>query len=185
MPTPIESIGQIAISTHDLSRAVAFYRDALGLDYLFEAGPLAFFMCGDVRLMLAVPETSEVDHPSSIIYFRVENRSRARRARRPRGAFRRRAAPDRTHAGPRALDDVLPRPRPKPARADERGHVDSVSTTVTSRPRSSGTVTDTCAGSLCRAAEYAASVFACETTLSATTSAPGSSRPRTSVKSAS
>ena len=70
MPTPIENIGQIAISTHDL-RAVSFYRDALGLDYLFEAGPLAFFMCGDVRLMLAAPENAEVDHPSSIIYFRV------------------------------------------------------------------------------------------------------------------
>jgi len=78
MPTPIESIGQIAISTHDLPRAVAFYRDALGLDYLFEAGPLAFFMCGGVRLMLAVPETSEVDHPSSIIYFRVDDIAAAR-----------------------------------------------------------------------------------------------------------
>ena len=78
MPTPIESIGQVAISTHDLSRAVAFYRDALGLDYLFEAGPLAFFMCGDVRLMLAVPGTPEGDHPSSIIYFRVENIEAAR-----------------------------------------------------------------------------------------------------------
>ena len=51
-PTPIQSIGQIAINTRDVQRAVAFYRDALGLDYLFEAGPLAFFMCGDVRVML-------------------------------------------------------------------------------------------------------------------------------------
>ena len=54
---PTLEIGQIAIPTHDLPRAVAFYRDALGLEYLFEAGPLAFFMCGDVRIMLAVPET--------------------------------------------------------------------------------------------------------------------------------
>ena len=30
-------------------------------------------MCGDVRLMLAVPENPEVDHPSSIVYFRVED----------------------------------------------------------------------------------------------------------------
>jgi methylmalonyl-CoA/ethylmalonyl-CoA epimerase len=71
MSTPISSIGQIAIRTHDLPSAVAFYRDALGLEYLFEAGPLAFFRCGDVRLMLAVPEGSETDHPSSVIYFRV------------------------------------------------------------------------------------------------------------------
>lgn len=78
MPTPIQNIGQIAISTHDLPRAVAFYRDALGLDYLFKAGLLAFFTCGDVRLMLAVPENAEVDHPSSIIYFRVEDLEAAR-----------------------------------------------------------------------------------------------------------
>jgi len=74
----LESIGQIAIRTHDLPRAVAFYRDALGLEYLFEAGPLAFFRCGDVRLMLAVPENEEVDHPSSTIYFRVRDIDSAR-----------------------------------------------------------------------------------------------------------
>ena len=73
MATPIQSIGQIAINTRDVQRAVAFYRDALGLDYLFEAGPLAFFMCGDVRLMLSVAESAEFDHPSSILYFRVDD----------------------------------------------------------------------------------------------------------------
>ena len=78
MTTPIRSIGQIAITTHDIARAVEFYRDALGLEYLFEAGPLAFFRCGDVRIMLAVPETEEVDHPSSIVYFRVDDIEAAR-----------------------------------------------------------------------------------------------------------
>ncbi len=73
MATPIQSIGQIAINSGDVQRAVAFYRDALGLDYLFEAGPLAFFMCGDVRLMLSVAESAEFDHPSSTIYFRVDD----------------------------------------------------------------------------------------------------------------
>jgi methylmalonyl-CoA/ethylmalonyl-CoA epimerase len=77
MPT-LERIGQIAISTHDLPRAVAFYRDSLGLEYLFEAGPLAFFRCGEVRIMLAVPENAEVDHPSSILYFHVEDIHAAR-----------------------------------------------------------------------------------------------------------
>jgi methylmalonyl-CoA/ethylmalonyl-CoA epimerase len=76
--TPIRSIGQIAINTHDIDRAVAFYRDALGLELLFEAGPLAFFMCGDVRIMLAVPEKPEFDHPSSTVYFRVEDIRAAR-----------------------------------------------------------------------------------------------------------
>jgi methylmalonyl-CoA/ethylmalonyl-CoA epimerase len=71
MPTPIENIGQVAIRARDLPAAVAFYRDMLGLEFLFEAGTLAFLMCGDVRLMLAVPENDTVDHESSTVYFRV------------------------------------------------------------------------------------------------------------------
>jgi catechol 2,3-dioxygenase-like lactoylglutathione lyase family enzyme len=35
MTAPITSIGQISIRVHDLERAVAFYRDALGLQFLF------------------------------------------------------------------------------------------------------------------------------------------------------
>jgi methylmalonyl-CoA/ethylmalonyl-CoA epimerase len=76
--TPITSIGQIAINTRDVPRAVAFYRDALGLEFLFETGPLAFLMCGDVRLMLSRPESPEFDHPSSTIYFRVDDIEAAR-----------------------------------------------------------------------------------------------------------
>lgn len=72
MPTtPIQSVGQISIRTHDLPAAVAFYRDKLGLEFLFDAGPLAFLMCGGVRLMLSVPESAEFDHPSSTVYFVV------------------------------------------------------------------------------------------------------------------
>jgi len=84
MPT-LESIGQIAVTTHDLPRSVAFYRESLGLEYLFEAGPLAFFRCGDVRIMLAVPENEEVDHPSSIVYFRVADIAAAREELAARG----------------------------------------------------------------------------------------------------
>ena len=69
--TPIQNVGQVAIRARDLPAAVAFYRDVLGLDFLFEAGTLAFLMCGDVRLMLAVPENDGVDHESSTVYFRV------------------------------------------------------------------------------------------------------------------
>ena len=78
MPTPLASIGQIAIRVHDVERATAFYRDALGLEFLFEAGPLAFLMCGDVRLMLTTPESDEFDHPSSTLYFRVDDIDAAR-----------------------------------------------------------------------------------------------------------
>ncbi|HUE55254.1 MAG TPA: VOC family protein [Candidatus Udaeobacter sp.] len=67
----IKNIGQISIIVHDLERATAFYRDMLGLPLLFTAGNLAFFDCGGVRLMLGPAETPELDHPSSILYFRV------------------------------------------------------------------------------------------------------------------
>ena len=68
----LSTIGQIAVRVRDLPRAVAFYRDALGLPLLFQAPPaLAFFQCGDVRVMLSTPEKPEFDHPASVIYFRV------------------------------------------------------------------------------------------------------------------
>lgn len=67
----LERIGQIAIPVHDVPRAIAFYRDVLGLRFLFEAPPsMAFLECGGVRLMLAIPEAAH-DHPSSIFYFTV------------------------------------------------------------------------------------------------------------------
>ena len=71
--TQINKIGQIAINVHDTTRAVEFYRDSLGLKLLFTAGQLAFFDCGGVRLMLSPPEKPEFDHPSSILYFTVDN----------------------------------------------------------------------------------------------------------------
>jgi len=67
----IDGIGQISIIAHDLPRATAFYRDVLGLPLLFTAGNLAFFDCGGVRLMFGPASAPELDHPSSILYFRV------------------------------------------------------------------------------------------------------------------
>ena len=68
------AIGQIAVNAHDLERAVAFYKDTLGLKHLFNVPPkMAFFDCGGVRLMLAIPERPDLDHPSSILYFKVED----------------------------------------------------------------------------------------------------------------
>jgi len=75
----ITRIGQIAINIHDLDRAIAFYRDKLGLPLLFTAGTLAFFDCGGVRLMLSPPEKPEFDHPGSILYFTVPDISAAHR----------------------------------------------------------------------------------------------------------
>ena len=70
----LKRIGQIAVSVSNLERAVAFYRDTLGLKFLFQAPPgLAFFMCGDVRLMLALPEKDQAAKMSSVIYYLVDD----------------------------------------------------------------------------------------------------------------
>jgi methylmalonyl-CoA/ethylmalonyl-CoA epimerase len=79
-------IGQIAIVVQDLDRAVAFYRDTLGMRFLFQAPPkLAFFDCGGVRLMLDVPEEEEFKHPASILYYKVDDIKATWAALRDRG----------------------------------------------------------------------------------------------------
>lgn len=70
-------IAQIAVRVKDVSRATEFYRDKLGLPFLFDAPGLAFFQCGDIMLMLSQPSTPEFDHPSAILYFQVEEISSA------------------------------------------------------------------------------------------------------------
>ena len=70
-PTFPHAVGQISLIAKDQARAVAFYRDVVGLPFLFEFPGLAFFMCGTVRLMLSAPESAEFDHPSSVIYLTV------------------------------------------------------------------------------------------------------------------
>jgi methylmalonyl-CoA/ethylmalonyl-CoA epimerase len=66
----LSQIGQVAINVKDVKRATAFYRDTLGMKFLFEFPNLAFFDCAGVRLMLTIPE-KEFDHPSSVLYYRV------------------------------------------------------------------------------------------------------------------
>ena len=68
----LSKIEQIALNAHDIDRAVAFYRDKLGMKHLFSVPPnLAFFDCDGIRLMLSLPPKPEFDHPGSIIYFNV------------------------------------------------------------------------------------------------------------------
>jgi methylmalonyl-CoA/ethylmalonyl-CoA epimerase len=70
MSAGVTSIGQIAVTVQDLPRAVAFYRDALGLQYLFEASGMAFFDCSGTRLMLSKAEKADSTY-GSIIYYRT------------------------------------------------------------------------------------------------------------------
>jgi len=68
----ITSIGQIALTVKDVPRALAFYRDVLGLPFLFEAANMAFFDCGGVRLMLTVSENPGATY-GSIIYYKTSD----------------------------------------------------------------------------------------------------------------
>ena len=68
----LAQIGQIAVPVSDIERAVAFYRDALGMRFLFQAPPgLGFFDCGGVRLMLDAPAKAQTESHSSVIYYKV------------------------------------------------------------------------------------------------------------------
>jgi len=67
-------IGQIAVPVADIDRAVAFYRDTLGMQFLFQAPPgLGFFDCSGVRLMLDAAETPPSEKYSSVIYYKVSD----------------------------------------------------------------------------------------------------------------
>lgn len=72
--TRLSTIGQIAMAVKDLPRAIEFYRDRLGLRFLFQAPPaLAFFDCAGVRLLVEVPPDKEFAHPGSPLYFKVDD----------------------------------------------------------------------------------------------------------------
>jgi len=81
----LRKIGQVYVTAKDLARAVTFYRDALGMRFLFEVPNMAFFDCGGVRLMLGVPEKAEFAHPASILYYDVADLDGAYETLRERG----------------------------------------------------------------------------------------------------
>jgi methylmalonyl-CoA/ethylmalonyl-CoA epimerase len=66
------TVGQLLIPVEDLDRAIAFYRDTLGLRFLFSAPPqMSFFQSGNVRLLVGVPEVGRPRQRGSQIYFQV------------------------------------------------------------------------------------------------------------------
>jgi methylmalonyl-CoA/ethylmalonyl-CoA epimerase len=69
-------IGQISLTVKDIDRSTAFYRDTLGIQFLFRAPNLAFFDCAGVRLMLGLPEGSGERH-NSVLYFKLDEIERA------------------------------------------------------------------------------------------------------------
>jgi methylmalonyl-CoA/ethylmalonyl-CoA epimerase len=66
----LQEVGQIAFTVRNLAEAKSFYRDVLGLKFLFEAGVMAFFQCGSVRLMIGEAEKPSISE-GTMVYFRV------------------------------------------------------------------------------------------------------------------
>lgn len=69
----LSTIGQISVTVKELDRAVTFYRDQLGMQFLFRVPNMAFFDCSGVRLMLSIPEEQSDDIHSSVLYYRVDD----------------------------------------------------------------------------------------------------------------
>src|SRR5215475_508464 len=88
----LAEIGQIAVTVSDVSAALRFYRDILGLTFLFGPGPnLAFLAAGSVRLMLTTPQGAGSVGHNSILYFKVQDIAAAHGALVARGATSERA----------------------------------------------------------------------------------------------
>ena len=66
----LQDVAQIAFTVQDLAKAKIFYRDVLELKFLFEAGTMAFFQCGSVRLMVGEAEKPSISE-GTLVYFRV------------------------------------------------------------------------------------------------------------------
>jgi methylmalonyl-CoA/ethylmalonyl-CoA epimerase len=68
----LNDIGQIALTVRDLGRAKDFYQNTLGMRFLFDAGTMAFFQCGAIRLMIGLSEEA-VPIGGTILYFKVSD----------------------------------------------------------------------------------------------------------------
>lgn len=68
------TVTQIMIPIEDFERGVSFYRDILGIPFLFSAPPqMAFFTCGPVRLLVGVMPPGQAAQRGSAIYFNVSD----------------------------------------------------------------------------------------------------------------
>jgi predicted enzyme related to lactoylglutathione lyase len=74
MTARVSGIRQIAVTVSDVEQALGFYRDLLGLQFLFAPNAdLAFVQAGDVRIMLSTPQGAGSIGANSILYFQVED----------------------------------------------------------------------------------------------------------------
>lgn len=87
VPSPaLGRIGQIALSVTDMDRSIAFWRDTVGLKFLFQAPNVAFFDVAGVRLMLGAAE-SDAKAAGTVLYFETADLDATFAAIRDRGAI--------------------------------------------------------------------------------------------------
>jgi catechol 2,3-dioxygenase-like lactoylglutathione lyase family enzyme len=67
--TTLSKLAQVALSTRDLPKTVAFYRDILGLKLMFEVSGMAFFDAGGTRLMIGPAHHEGALQNNTYIYF--------------------------------------------------------------------------------------------------------------------
>jgi methylmalonyl-CoA/ethylmalonyl-CoA epimerase len=67
----LDKIAQIAVSVSDLARSRSFYRDVLGMKFLFDAGNMCFFQCGEIRLAIGAAQ-QPFQPGATILYFKVD-----------------------------------------------------------------------------------------------------------------
>lgn len=79
----LNEIMQVALTVNDVAQAKTFYGDVLGLQFLFDAGSMAFFQCGGVRMLIGAGETKP--NNSTLLYFRVADLETTRRGLREQG----------------------------------------------------------------------------------------------------
>ena len=135
-PIALGRIGQIALTVHDMDRAIAFWRDTVGLKFLFQAPNVAFFDVAGVRLMLGSAESPDVKPAGTVLYFEVDDldgtfasraRSRRRRREKRRAAFHREARRE------GSVDGVPAGSRRQSVRADAANALPRLSATATQR----------------------------------------------------
>lgn len=98
-------VAQVSLMVRDVDRAVAFYRDVLGLAHLFTAGDLAFFDLHGVRLYLHGAEEPDW-RPGSVIYLLVDDITATRRMLAARGVEMA-GAPHRVHTHPDGTEEWM------------------------------------------------------------------------------
>jgi methylmalonyl-CoA/ethylmalonyl-CoA epimerase len=83
-PLGLATIGQIGLTVTDVDRAIAFYRDTLGMKLLFQVPNMGFFACDGVRLMITGSEKPA--EQGAVIYFKVPDIRQAFESLAQRGA---------------------------------------------------------------------------------------------------